>query len=53
LKCEFINCKAKAIQADTYLNSWLCDNHYSLIGIITDDYQAEVINWDYLESLTN
>lgn len=51
MKCEYTGCKHKATQADTYLNVWLCDNHFSYIGRLTDDYQAHVINWDVLEGL--
>lgn len=38
-KCEFPKCRAKATQADTNLNMWLCDNHYSKIDSVnkTDD----------------
>jgi hypothetical protein len=52
MACEYLNCKHRATQADTYLNVWLCNNHYSLIGRLTDDYQAPAIDWDALEALT-
>lgn len=41
LICEWVGCKAHATQADTYQNMWLCDNHYSYIARINDDYQSE------------
>lgn len=50
-KCEYENCKQKATQADTYINAWLCDKHYSKIGTLTKDYQADNIDWDYIENL--
>jgi hypothetical protein len=51
-QCEYSGCKKPGIQADNYLNAWLCTNHFSLIGRLTDDYQAPVIDWDALEVLT-
>ena len=50
MRCEFKHCKRKATQADTYLNVWLCVDHFSFIGRITEDYQADSIDWDKLES---
>lgn len=51
MTCEYHGCKKSGTQADTYLNVWLCDNHFSLIGRLTEDYQAPNIDWDKLEEL--
>lgn len=43
--CEWHDCKQHATQADTYQNMWLCDNHYSKLGIMTGDYQDKYIDY--------
>ena len=47
-KCEWLNCTQKATQADTYQNMWLCDDHYSYLGILTGDYQNCFIEYEDL-----
>ncbi len=47
--CELGKCKRLATQADTTMNMWLCDDHYSLIGRLTDDYQADIEVIDKVE----
>ena len=44
--CEWFGCKHIATQADTYQNMWLCDDHYSLLGIITGDYQDNFTDYN-------
>lgn len=29
--CEFGKCRKKCTQADTYMNMWFCDDHYSKV----------------------
>ena len=43
MTCEWAACKKYATQADTYQNMWLCDNHYSYIATVNEDYQGKAL----------
>ena len=45
--------KRKATQADNYQNLALCDNCYSKLGRLSDDYQGDINKANnYVESLS-
>lgn len=51
--CEFGKCRKKCTQADTYMNMWFCDDHYSKVGFLMDDYQSGGVHDITAEKIDN